>query len=100
MYMKPLSVCVVAVTALSLLVPSGNPAVQIGSEKPPEPATEYPDHTDLSHYRDRTGNEHPIKIVADWQIRRQHIIENVERVMGPLPRPPMRVPLAMKIIEE
>src|SRR5262245_51924691 len=100
MNMKPLSVCSVVVTALWFLVPPRSPGVQVGREKLPVPATEYPDHTDLSHYRDRAGKQHAIKSVADWLIRRQHIVENVERVMGRLPRPPKRTPLAIKITEE
>ena len=64
------------------------------------PVIEYPDHTDLSHYRDREGRQHPIKSAADWQIRRGHIITNIERVMGPLPGPRRRVPLDVKILEE
>src|SRR6185436_261125 len=55
-------------------------------EQPAQPV-EYPDHTDVSHYRDAKGKQYPIKTLADWEIRRRHIFENTERVMGPLPSP-------------
>lgn len=63
-------------------------------------AAEYPDHADLTHYRDAAGQAQPIRTVDDWRIRRQHILENVQRVMGPLPQPTDRVPLDVKTIEE
>src|SRR5690349_19483446 len=64
------------------------------------PVPEYPDHTDLSHYRDAGGQTRPIKTVADWNIRRQHIISHLERVMGPLPDLVRRVPLQVKVLDE
>jgi dienelactone hydrolase len=64
------------------------------------PALAYPDHTDLSHYRDEDGKPHPIKSVADWERRRRHIRQNIERVMGPLPGQARRVPLTVKIVDE
>lgn len=76
---------------LSLLGPANGPS-------PPTP--EYPDHTDLSHYLDEKGNPHPLQNVADWKVRRRHIVESIERVMGPLPGPEQRVPLQVKVIEE
>jgi dienelactone hydrolase len=72
----------------------------VGLFEKAQPPIEYPDHTDVSSYRDRAGKEHPIKTVADWEIRRRHIVENVERVMGPLPGPLRRVPLDVKVVEE
>jgi dienelactone hydrolase len=72
----------------------------VGRFEPAAPPIEYPDHTDVSHYRDAKGKQYPIKTSADWEIRRRHIIENTERVMGPLPSPLKRVPLNVKIIEE
>lgn len=64
------------------------------------PPTEYPNHTDLSRYCNGEGKRHPIKSVADWQIRRRHIVENIEQVMGSFPDPLERVPLEVKILEE
>ncbi len=72
----------------------------IGRFEPAAAPIEYPDHTDVTHYRDRAGKQHPIKTAADWEVRRQHILDNMQRVMGPLPGPLQRVPLAIKVIEE
>src|SRR4051794_22254431 len=78
----------------------------IASEKwPPLPARDraveipasYPDPTDLSHFRDRAGRKHPIKTVADWEVRRRHVLDNVQRVMGPFPSQLRRVPLEVKL---
>jgi dienelactone hydrolase len=60
----------------------------------------YPDHTDVTQVRDTAGKERPIKSVTDWQVRRRHIAENMQIVMGPLPSPLRRVPLEVKIVEE
>ncbi len=43
------------------------------------------EHADLSFYRDGIGNKKKIKTVADWQKRRTEILENMQKVMGPLP---------------
>lgn len=72
----------------------------VGRFEPSLPAVEYPDHTDLTHYRDGKGSAHAIKTVADWKIRRQHVVENMQRVMGPLPSPMRRVTLDVKFVEE
>jgi dienelactone hydrolase len=67
----------------------------------PVPSTiSYPDHTDLSHYRDREGRKHAIRTPADWEIRRRHVVENMQRVMGPFPAKKWRVPLDVKLVEE
>jgi dienelactone hydrolase len=60
----------------------------------------YPDHTDVTHYRDAKGQLTPIKTVADWQTRRRHILENMQRVMGPLPGRARRAPIDVKVVEE
>jgi dienelactone hydrolase len=58
------------------------------------------EHQDLTHYRDRAGTRHPVKTPADWELRRGHIREGLERVMGKLPGPMSRVPLDVKVVEE
>jgi dienelactone hydrolase len=50
-----------------------------------EPAPLYPEHQDLSYYLDAAGVKHEIRTVEDWEIRRRHILANMQRVMGPLP---------------
>ncbi|MCE9525631.1 MAG: prolyl oligopeptidase family serine peptidase [Planctomycetales bacterium] len=63
-------------------------------------APNYLEHQDLSYYLDGSGHKQPIKTKNDWQIRRGHILANLHKVMGDLPRPEKPVPLAMKVLEE
>lgn len=60
----------------------------------------YPEHQDLSYYLDGSGQKQPVKTKEDWQIRRGHILANLHKVMGDLPRPEKPVPLEMKVLEE
>ncbi len=71
-----------------------------GLSNPAPPIPEYPDHTDLTKVRDRAGVLRPIQSVADWQLRRQHVLASMERVMGALPGPVRRVPLDVKVLDE
>jgi acetyl esterase/lipase len=66
---------------------------------PPAPVP-YPEHQDLSYYLDARGQRHAIKSTADWEKRRQHILANMQVVMGPLPDPSKKVPLDVNAIEE
>ncbi|MFQ5730464.1 MAG: alpha/beta hydrolase family protein [Planctomycetaceae bacterium] len=59
----------------------------------------YPEHQDLSYYINRCGTKCGIQSVCDWRIRRRHILANMQRVMGPLPKPRRPVPLAVRIVE-
>jgi dienelactone hydrolase len=63
-------------------------------------APTYPEHQDLSYYLDAAGRKQPIKTKADWEIRRGHILANLHKVMGDLPRPEKPVPLEVKVLEE
>ncbi|MCE9531092.1 MAG: alpha/beta fold hydrolase [Planctomycetes bacterium] len=72
----------------------------VGRFEPVAPPVAYPDHTDVAHYRDREDRKQPIRTVADWEIRRQHVVANVERVMGQFPSQMRRVPLDVKVVEE
>lgn len=60
----------------------------------------YPDHANLLVVRDEQGNERPVKTPADWAVRRQHLLDNMQLVMGPLPGEDRRVPLDVKQISE
>ncbi|MGL4550881.1 MAG: alpha/beta hydrolase family protein, partial [Gemmataceae bacterium] len=75
---------------------AGGPPV--GRFEPAAPTPAYPDHTDLTHYR--APEPRPIKAVKDWEVRRRHVLEGMQRVMGPLPGPLRRVPLDAKVVEE
>ncbi|SIO64987.1 Acetyl xylan esterase (AXE1) [Singulisphaera sp. GP187] len=59
----------------------------------------YPDHAKLLVVRNVEGDEAPVRSAADWQVRRAHIIANLEAVMGPLPGGERRVPLDLKVLE-
>jgi dienelactone hydrolase len=65
-----------------------------------EDAPMYPEHQDLSYYLDAAGQKQPIKTKEDWETRRGHVLANLHKVMGELPRPDKPVPLAMKVLEE
>ena len=58
------------------------------------------DHADLTHVRNATGQLIPIKTTADWERRRQQILDNFQLVTGPLPGKTYRVPLDVKVLEE
>jgi len=62
-----------------------------------EDAPTYAEHQDLSYYLDNAGQKQPVETKEDWQVRRGHILANLHKVMGDLPRP---VPLEMKVLEE
>ena len=60
----------------------------------------YSEHQDLSYYLDASGNKQAIKSKADWEIRREHILANMQVVMGKLPGKSQRVPLDARELEE
>ncbi len=53
----------------------------------------YPDKMNLLVWLDAAGKSHPVQNLQDWQRRREHILANMQQVMGPLPGPAQRVPL-------
>jgi hypothetical protein len=54
----------------------------------------------LMVYRDKSGTTKDVKTIADWQLRRQSIVQGMESVMGKLPGKEKRCPLDLKIEEE
>src|SRR5262245_13456840 len=48
-------------------------------------ADPYTEHQSLLHYIDADGVDHPVTTADDWAIRRQHILEGMQRAMGPMP---------------
>jgi dienelactone hydrolase len=60
----------------------------------------YPDKTNLLQYVDVNGTMQPVRTSQDWQRRRAHILDNMQRVMGPLPAQWARLPLNIQVIEE
>ena len=65
-----------------------------------ENAPIYPEHQDLSYYLDKSGQKQPVKTKEDWQVRRGHILANLHKVMGDLPRLEKPVPLDVKVLDE
>ena len=60
----------------------------------------YPDKTRLLVYLDALGKEHAISAASDWPRRREHILANMQRVMGPLPPDERKVALDVHIYDE
>ena len=60
----------------------------------------YSDKKNLLVLRDDTGKTRPIKTAQDWAARRQHILENMQLVMGPLPAAKTKVAPAVKGLVE
>ncbi len=58
----------------------------------------YPDKRNLLHYLDRQGKRHPIESRTHWDIRRIHTLQNMQKVMGLLPRLPGD-PLEIQVLE-
>jgi dienelactone hydrolase len=65
-----------------------------------DPVPVYPEHQDLTYYLDAGGSKHAIKSIADSEIRRQHILGNMQSVMGPLPDRTKLEPLDVRQLEE
>jgi dienelactone hydrolase len=76
------------------IIPLALTAHADGAEEPT-----YREHQDLSYYLDAQGARHPIRSIADWNIRRTQILVQMQAVMGPLPHPAAPVPLDVRILE-
>lgn len=61
-------------------------------ERPPF----YTDKLNLLSYLDSNGKATPVKTAADWQKRRDHVLANLQLVMGDLPAA-NKVPLDLKV---
>ena len=48
---------------------------------------------------DKEGRQQTIKSAADWRQRRAHVLEQMQRVMGPVPTPAKPVALQMRVVE-
>jgi dienelactone hydrolase len=60
----------------------------------------YADKMNLLVYIDTNGKMHSITTPTDWQKRREHILANMQLVMGPLPDISQKVPIDMQVLEE
>jgi len=59
----------------------------------------YPEHQDLGYYIDAKGARHEIRTIADWEMRRRHIVEGMQRAMGALPDRSKLAPLEIRELE-
>jgi dienelactone hydrolase len=84
-----------AVMAAWLLAALTLPGGCLGAEPP-----FYPDKLDLLNYIDDGGQARPVKAPDDWRKRREHILANMQLVMGPLPEASRKVAPEMKVEEE
>ena len=55
------------------------------AQQPTRQVPIYKDRQNLLVYLDDSGNSHPVRTVGEWQLRRAHIIDSLQLVMGPLP---------------
>lgn len=62
---------------------------------PPRDFPEYPDHSRLLEVRDPDGGVRAVRKPEDWLVRRGHVLEGMQRVMGRLPTE--RAPLDVRI---
>lgn len=60
----------------------------------------YAERLDLLWYIDAAGQRQPIRFKEDWARRRQHILENFQRVAGALPDRDRQVALDVQVLEE
>ena len=66
----------------------------------PGEAPFYAGKLDLLCYLDASGERHPVETIADWEIRRQHVLANFQKVAGPLPSRERLVPLDIQVEDE
>lgn len=64
------------------------------------PAPARLDRERLLEFRAPDGSVRPVVTPADWAGRRREIVAGLEAIMGPLPGPAKRVPLAVRVIRE
>ena len=60
----------------------------------------YADKSNLLTVIGADGKPSPVPDLATWQKRREHILANMQKVMGPLPGAERKVPLDIKVISE
>jgi predicted peptidase len=72
----------------------------VGRFEPMQTSVSYPEHQDLTYRLDRDGRKLVVRSPAEWAIRRRHILDNLQLVMGRLPGATTRVPLDVKTVEE
>ena len=64
-----------------------------------QPNVGYRQHQNLMVVRNDAGQLRPIRSLSDWKIRRRHILNGLQQVMGQLPDRSSRVSLDVRITE-
>ena len=59
----------------------------------------YADKVDIMRYTDGAGAAQRVEAIPDWNIRRAHVLENMQKVMGPFPNHE-RGDLAVEVLGE
>jgi dienelactone hydrolase len=72
----------------------------VKAEEQPLAAVSYDEHQDIGYYLGQDRVKHEIRSAEDWQIRRTHILDNLQLVMGELPGETQRVPLDVRLGKE
>jgi dienelactone hydrolase len=67
---------------------------------PAGPPPFYADKSDLLRWIGPDGGSQPVRTVSEWGRRREHILANLQLVMGPVPETLRRVPLDLQVHEE
>jgi dienelactone hydrolase len=65
----------------------------------PSPAPLYDDKLDIMQVKDASGVTRRVETQDDWAVRRAHVLQNMQLVMGPLPGEEKRVPLDLRVEE-
>lgn len=60
----------------------------------------YKDKLDLLYYIGESGESIPITTTDQWDIRRQHVLKNMQLVMGELPNHDLTIPPEYTVVEE
>lgn len=81
-----------------VLLPAALLALGVLAAEPVAPL--YPDRVNLLVLKDPEGHATPITKKAQWEQRRQHILLNMQKVMGPLPGSEKRAPLDVRLEKE
>lgn len=70
------------------------PSARGAAQSPPF----YPNKMELLVWRDEQGRSHAVTDAESWARRRQHILENMQLVMGPLPGAERKGPLDVQVV--
>ena len=59
----------------------------------------YSEHQDLQYVLDSQSQKHAVSSPEAWQLRKAHILEHMQSVMGPAPHPKQPVELGMEVLQ-